>query len=75
MFTSVPPLALRALSFLSSITFCKRSVSISLAKGVDGAPILLFDDEISFGRFFICCSAAFISSTETLCVDRRSRRA
>jgi hypothetical protein len=78
-FTSFPELVLRTWSFFSSITLCKRSVSIScslLTTGVDGAPILLFDgDGRSVERFLICCSAAFISSTVTLCVDRRSRRA
>ncbi len=67
------------ISFLSSIIFCKRSVSIScslLVNGVDGAPILLFDNSFdSFERFLICCSAAFISSAVTLCVERRSRLA
>ncbi len=93
--TSFPPLGLLDLSFFSSITRCKRSVSISCSLSdddVDGAPILLFDnvgsttfvtgcgiivEEISelVGWFLICCSAALISSTVTLCVDRRSRLA
>jgi hypothetical protein len=76
---NVTRVLIRCISFLSSITFCKRSVSIScslFANGVDGAPILLFDNSlISFERVFICCSAALISSTVTLCVDRRSRLA
>lgn len=80
---------------------CRRSVSISCSvthDGVDGAPILLFDNAVVivlsiifvdgwgieifdddnselFGWLLICCSAALISSTVTLCVDRRSRRA
>lgn len=102
-FTSFPPLALLAFSFFSSITRCRRSVSISCSAvndGVDGAPILLFDsvtfgvdstifangcgivtednDEdgsLLVGWLLICCSAAFISSTVTLCVDLRSRLA
>lgn len=44
--SSFPPLDLLAFSFFSSITRCKRSVSMSCSAtidGVDGAPILLLD--------------------------------
>jgi hypothetical protein len=49
--SSFPPLVRLDFSFFSSISRCKRSVSISCSltdDGVDGAPILLLDNVDSF---------------------------